>query len=354
MDKEIYSAIDASINRALEGLRVCEDAARFSLRISDCSARLKELRHRVRDASARFPRELLLLGRDVESDSQKFVDLPGELSRGSLESLFTANLHRAMEAVRSLEEFSKLAPGGGGENPFQEIRFSLYALERDVVPLLMRESRLVRFTRSIFAIINPPLLEGEEYRAGVMAMINGGAAVIQLRMKQEGRREILSAAERTAEICRGAGALFILNGNPDIAVLSGADGVHLDRFELGVADIRRIVPPHMIVGITVHTPVDAERAAAEGADYISVGPIYDTEYSDEEGPVLHEGAGIDIISDMREAASIPLIAFGGITPERAGEVIAAGADSVAASSYLSGDGGIEQNCRTLLDSVRGA
>ena len=353
MDKEIYSAIDASINRALEGLRVCEDAARFSLRDVGCSSRLKELRHRVRDAASRFPRELLLQGRDVESDGLKFIDLPGERSRGSLESLFTANLHRATEAVRSLEEFSKLAFPGGGDNPFQEIRFALYSVERDIAPVLMREGRLAGFAGSVCAIINPPLLTGDEYRDAVTAMIRGGAAIIQLRLNARGSREILSTAETTAGICRGAGALFVLNGNPDIAVLSGADGVHLEPLELGVADVRRIVPPRMIIGVTARSPEAAESAAAEGADYLSVGPIFDTDYTDEDGPVLHEGAGTAIISDIRAAVSLPLMAFGGITPERTGEVVAAGADSIAASSYLLRDGSIEENCRALRDAVRG-
>ena len=75
MERYLYAAIDANINRALEGVRVCEDVLRFCLHRADISARIKEIRHRIADAAKLFPRGLLLQGRDVEADGQKFVDL---------------------------------------------------------------------------------------------------------------------------------------------------------------------------------------------------------------------------------------------------------------------------------------
>ncbi|OHD66495.1 MAG: thiamine-phosphate diphosphorylase [Spirochaetes bacterium RBG_13_51_14] len=348
MDKQIYAAIDANINRALEGIRVCEDVMRFCLRRDDLSARLKEIRHGVAAAVKGFSRGLLLYGRDVDADAQKFLDLVTERSRESIEELFAANLHRAMEAVRSLEEFFKLARHDGEENPFQRIRFSLYALEREAVPALRRQHTMRRFIRALYAILDSAYLPGGNLRGAAAAMIRGGASIIQLRMKTAGRKQLLAAATEIAGLCRAQQTLFIVNDHPDIAILTGADGLHLGMNDLGLRDARRIVPPYMIIGVTAYSPDDVLRSAEEGADYVAVGPVYDTVYHSGSGIITLTGVGVDVISRARSAVNIPIVAIGGITPEGAGAVISAGADSVAVTSYLYKDNKIEENCRSMV------
>lgn len=174
MEQRIYAAIDANLNRALEGIRVCEDVMRFCLRRTDLSTRFKETRHLLADAAKRFPPGMLLHGRDVEADGQKFVDLGGEGTRGSLADLLSANLHRAMEAVRSLEEFSKLAFPGLNGNPFQRIRFTLYELERDTAPLMKRGEKIDRFSRSLYAILDSSYVSREKFGDAAGMMIRGG------------------------------------------------------------------------------------------------------------------------------------------------------------------------------------
>ncbi len=351
MEQRIFAAIDANLNRALEGVRVCEDVMRFCFHRTDLSTRLKEVRHRIAGAAKRFPSGMLLHGRDVEGDGQKFVDLGGEGTRGSLADLFSANVHRAMEAVRSLEEFGKLAVPGWDDNPFQDIRFSLYEIERDGTPFLKRREKTDRFRRSLYAILDSSYVKRDDFDDAVTKMIRGGASVIQLRMKETGKEEILTAARDIATLCREGKALFIVNDHVDIAVLAGADGVHLGLNDLRANEARKLIPPDMIIGMTAYTAEDPARIESDGADYVAVGPVFDTVYNSATGPITLPGAGVEVISRARGAVSMPIVAIGGITPEGAGRAISAGADSIAVASYLYTDNKIEENCRALTDAA---
>ena len=351
MEKQIYAAMDANINRALEGIRVCEDIMRFCLHRIDFSIRLKEIRHRVAETARRFNQGLLLHGRDVDADAQKFVDSGGERIRESLADLFAANLHRAMEAVRSLEEFSKFESSVAKDNPFQEIRFSMYALEREAIPFMKRQDKMSRFSRALYAILDMGHVAEDQYSKAAIEMIRGGSAIIQLRMKSGSKKEILKAAKDVAQLCRSEKVLFIVNDHPDIAVLSGADGVHLGWNDLGARDVRKLVPPEMIIGLTTYSYDHALRAVEEEPDYIAIGPVFDTSYDTGREWVKLKGQGTEPLSRVRAAIQVPLVAIGGITAANVAEVLTAGADAVAVSSYIYSDINIERNCRTLIQAM---
>jgi thiamine-phosphate pyrophosphorylase len=352
MEKQMYAAVDANINRALEGLRVCEDIMRFCMRRTDFSTRCKEMRHRLADAARCFSPSRLLYGRDVEADAQKFVDLQGELSRNSLADMFSANLHRATEAVRSLEEFGKLAGAGG--NAFQVIRFELYALEKDALPALLRRNVTARFSRSLYAIIESAFVPAGAYTDTAVKMIRGGAAVIQLGMNVTSKKVFLKTAREITARCRQSNVLCIINDHVDIAVLSGADGVYLGLNDLNVRDVRSIVPPEMIIGQMILTSEEAGRAEKDGADYFTVGPVYKTVYHTNTGSMELRGSGISIITRTRGMTDLPIVAIGGMIPETAGDTVNAGADSLAVMSYLFKDGNVEENCRVMAAAIRSA
>ena len=129
MNNNIYTAIDANLNRAVEGLRVCEDVLRFIVH-DERSLDFKKLRHRVVGALKDL-NSTLLNARNVDEDKQKFVDLSSEKTRASIESVFKSNISRAQESLRCLEEFSKLVcPENCAE--LQNIRFELYSLEKEI------------------------------------------------------------------------------------------------------------------------------------------------------------------------------------------------------------------------------
>ncbi len=150
------------------------------------------------------------------------------------------------------------------------------------------------------------------------AALRGGVDIAQLRDKEAGDAEILAAAAVFRRLCDEHGALFVLNDRPDLAVRCGADGVHVGQEDLSVADARAIVGPELLVGLSTHAP--EELAAAAGADYAGVGPVWAT--PTKEG---RPAAGLDYVSHAAAHARMPWFAIGGIDLARAPEVVAAGA-----------------------------
>ncbi|TFH41734.1 MAG: hypothetical protein E4G96_04925, partial [Chrysiogenales bacterium] len=272
-DRRVYAAIDANLNRAMEGLRVSEDILRFCMGRADLSVRLKEARHRIREAAGQFPREKLLGGRNVEADAQKFLDLEGERKRGSLADLFSANLHRAMEAVRSLEEFGKLVLPDMTDNPFQAIRFFLYQFEGDALSVLKGRDSMERFRRALYGVLDFDSMAGGNLLDAAGRMARGGASIIHFEAGAAASGEALALARELASFCRGEGVLFIVGGRVDSAILAGADGLHLGAFDPGPRDVRDLVPPGMVIGAAASSPGDAARVAGEGADYITLGSL---------------------------------------------------------------------------------
>jgi thiamine-phosphate diphosphorylase len=161
-------------------------------------------------------------------------------------------------------------------------------------------------------------------------MLEGGARLIQLRDKESSAREMLDQARACLELTRATGAMLIINDRVDVALAAGAAGVHLGHDDMPVEDAREILGEEKIIGISTHS-IDQFRAALEtSANYIAVGPVYQTKTKENPDPVV----GLELVREAKKIADRPLVAIGGITPERAPEVIAAGADSVAVISAL--------------------
>jgi thiamine-phosphate pyrophosphorylase len=158
-------------------------------------------------------------------------------------------------------------------------------------------------------------------------------AAVHLREKDLGGRELLALALRVGKACAEAHQLFLINDRLDVALLVGADGVHLPSAGVPVADARRLLGPAKLVGRSCHSPAEVEAARAAGADFATYSPIFDTPSK------RPYGAPVGLES-LREAAAVglPLVALGGITPERAPEVRRAGARGVAAIRAWLADG----------------
>ena len=161
----------------------------------------------------------------------------------------------------------------------------------------------------------------------VREALASGAPTIQLRLKSASARELLEAAQTLMPIVRSAGALFIVNDRLDVALAAGADGVHLGPDDPPVKDVRRVadarsgVADTFIVGYSTDTRDEAARAEAEGADYLGVGAVYATANKSDAGDVI----GLKGLRRVVKAVSIPVVAIGGITPERAPAVAKTGA-----------------------------
>lgn len=174
----------------------------------------------------------------------------------------------------------------------------------------------------------------------VRAALRGGVDVVQLRMKDAPDEEILSAAERLAPLCAAHGALFILNDRPDLAAAAGADGVHLGQDDEPIARARQQLGPHRLIGLSTHTPEQVDDAA--GADYIGVGPVYETPTKPGRPAV-----GLELVRYAADRARVPFFAIGGINAANAAGAVAAGAHRIAVVRALTEAADPEHAAREL-------
>jgi thiamine-phosphate pyrophosphorylase len=198
-------------------------------------------------------------------------------------------------------------------------------------------------------VITDEAVGGGRSHAGIAQQAAcGGADAIQLRDKTCSPRELLKAARELRAITRKSGTLFIVNDRLDVAMASGADGVHLGQDDMRVSTARQLVPEGFIIGVSVGTIEEALQAVQEGADYLALSPTFSTASKDDAGP----GHGLDRLREICRAVSIPVIAIGGINPQNAGDVIAAGADGIAVISAVVARPDITAAARELKDLVR--
>jgi thiamine-phosphate pyrophosphorylase len=183
---------------------------------------------------------------------------------------------------------------------------------------------MTRLTSHFYAMVDPA--GGHEPVALAETLLDAGARIMQLRLKDAGGRDFLAAARAIAEMCRKRGAIFIVNDRVDIAILANAHGVHLGQTDLPLEAARRILTSNenMMIGISTHNVEQARAAEDGGADYIGFGPIYPGGLRNNAA-----GVGLDNLRAIRAAVKIPIVAIGGITEARIAETLAAGADAVA-------------------------
>jgi thiamine-phosphate pyrophosphorylase len=176
----------------------------------------------------------------------------------------------------------------------------------------------------LYAIVDP-LDTGRSPLEHAATLLAGGARLLQLRLKDASSRELLAAACAVQPLARRAGARLIVNDRADVARAAEADGVHLGQDDLPVAAARAILGPAALIGVSTHDVVQARAAAAAGADYLGVGPVFATATKSHALP----SRGVGLIRDVRVAVALPLVAIGGITAATAPAVREAGADAVA-------------------------
>jgi len=158
----------------------------------------------------------------------------------------------------------------------------------------------------------------------------GSEMCIRDRNKQASARELLHTSRELSGFLRPRGVSFIVNDRPDIAFLSGADGVHVGQEDLDMEQARTVAGPGKWVGISTHNLAQFRAAAATSADYIAVGPIFSTSTKVNPDPVV----GTEFMRQVRELTDKAIVAIGGITLDRAAGVIEAGADAVAVGSDI--------------------
>jgi thiamine-phosphate pyrophosphorylase len=181
------------------------------------------------------------------------------------------------------------------------------------------------------------------------AFLAGGARFIQVRSKHAASGVFLAMCEDVVARARKAGASVIVNDRADVARLAGADGVHVGQDDLDPAAARRILGSSGIVGISTHSAEQVRAAAKMAVDYVAVGPIFGTTTKEAAGREVGTSLVREAVSILRDAGVVkPIVAIGGITVERASDVIRAGAASVAVISDLLSTGNPESRIREYL------
>lgn len=199
----------------------------------------------------------------------------------------------------------------------------------------------------LYPITDRRLAGEHSLRAVVTALCAGGAPLIQVREKDRTTRELTDLAMEAVDAARAAGALVLINDRADVARYAGADGVHLGDDELSPAAAREFLGDDAIIGVSCHSIEDVRRAEREPVDYLAVGPIYPTGTKQ----LRYEVVGLDLIRAARVETDKPLVAIGGITPERAPAVLAAGADGIAVIGAVMIPSAIENATRTFRETM---
>ncbi|MGB8476396.1 MAG: thiamine phosphate synthase [Candidatus Acidiferrum sp.] len=181
----------------------------------------------------------------------------------------------------------------------------------------------------LYVILDAALITSPE-RECAASLAEAGVRLLQYRNKSAAARRYLESCRELAEILGPFGGTFFVNDRPDVAFLAGANGVHVGQDDLGVEQARGVVGPDKLVGVSTHNLQQFEQAAASSADYIAVGPIFNTSTKANPDPVV----GLDFLRKVRALTHKPIVAIGGITLERATAAIEAGADSVAVISGI--------------------
>ncbi|KIH75592.1 thiamine-phosphate diphosphorylase [Geoalkalibacter ferrihydriticus] len=176
------------------------------------------------------------------------------------------------------------------------------------------------------------LPSGRSLDDAVGAACAGGVGAVQLREKDLDTRALYALACRLREITAAHGVRLLINDRIDLALAVAADGVHLGGRSLPLAVARRLLGPDGLIGVSTHNPQEIHAAHQNGADFVTFGPVYATPSKAAFGPPQ----GLQALHAACAGASLPVFALGGITPERAGEVRAAGAQGLAAIRAILG------------------
>ncbi|HXV50145.1 MAG TPA: thiamine phosphate synthase [Candidatus Binatia bacterium] len=195
----------------------------------------------------------------------------------------------------------------------------------------------------IYAILDPDQLQGRPADLVLQQLLDGGATILQLRVKSLPPRDFLSLARAARAQTRAAGCRLIVNDRIDVALACDADGVHLGQEDLPLAAGKKLMGTR-IVGISTHDVNQAKEAEQNGADYIGFGPMFGTQTKD----TGFSARGVEMLKQVRAAVKIPIVAIGGINEQNVDQVWRAGADSAALISDILGAENVAAKIARLL------
>ena len=337
-----WRILDANFNRAAEGLRVVEDYLRFALNDRHLAERYKQLRHALNQLRAPWQSQLLA-ARDTPHDVGVDISTAQETTRVDALHVAAASQARAEQAIRCIEEYlktatSERATAKDGEQA-DALRYELYTLGRAWQTTRSSQQQLAG--RNLYALIDD-CGSWNQLEQSAQAAIQGGVDILQWRAKSLDDRRLLEGARRLREVTARLDCLLIVNDRPDIAVLSGADGVHVGQDELPVHEARQLLGADRLVGVSTHSLAQAQQAVLDGADYIGCGPVFPSNTK-----AFDSHVGLPLLEAVAAEVGLPAFAIGGINAERVPQVLQAGFRRVAASHAVFGGAAPELAAREM-------
>jgi len=298
-DNRIAQLIDANLDRAREGLRVMEDWCRFGLKRNDFSVQIKDWRQQLGAHHHNIYRRARL----TSEDPAMGVSHPLQKNRSTPEDIFIANSSRVQEALRVLEEFTRITDPKLSEIATR-IRYETYEIEIKVLNAKEGISnRKILKNCSLYLIT----ANRKDLKEIVLQALEAGIKIVQYREKFLNDNEKVNQAKELASLCKKYNSLFIVNDRIDIALAVKADGIHLGQEDFPTKIARELLGPEKIIGRSTHCIEDIKNAEKEGCDYIGIGPIFPSETKKKLSPI-----GIDHLVKGLDKTLLPAFAIGGI------------------------------------------
>jgi thiamine-phosphate pyrophosphorylase len=375
----LFRILDASLNRATEGLRVVEDYVRFALDDPFLTGETKSLRHALSAAAAAFPSSDQHAARDTTHDVGTALTTPAEHDRANLWAVCLASLKRTEQSLRSLEEYAKLTDPAFARS-MESLRYRLYTLEKAID--VSRSSR-DRLENVRLCVLIDGCNTAAEFERLVRALVDAGVCMIQLRDKRLDDRELLSRARLLVSLTRAGdrtrsqppprpglsaaldrntlqppaepggdrharrSTLAIINDRADVAAAVDADGVHIGQADLPAKEVRTIVGTQMLIGVSTHNIEQARAAVLEGSNYLGAGPTFASQTKSFEA-----FAGLEYLRAVAAEIRLPTFAIGGISAKKLPDVLATGISRVAVGSAVTGSREPASAARELLGMLK--
>lgn len=335
--------IDANLNRATEAARILEEIARFYLEDKEMSSELKNIRHQMCNQSNLYYSDFLK-ARDTKNDIGTAIE--NTSARKDLADIFKANIKRLQQALRTLAEYSSQT--NMDSDLFESLRYSSYTIEKQMWERLSMELNKLRLKdKKLYLVTNSDKFDtDDEFLDAVASALKGGVQIVQLREKTAPAARMIELGKKIRELCSIYNALFIVNDRIDIAQILQADGVHLGQDDIDIKYAREILGTNFIVGVSTHKPEQAIKAQEDGADYIGVGPIFET--PTKQG---RQAVGLAYVDWAKEHINIPFFAIGGIDLENVDDVISAGAGRVAVVRAIINQQSPESSAKSFLEKL---
>ena len=298
-ENRIERLIDANLDRAREGLRVMEDWCRFGLKRDDLSIQIKDWRQQLGAHHHNIYRKARL----TSEDPAMGVSHPLQKNRSTPEDIFIANSSRVQEALRVLEEFTRITDPKLSEVATR-IRYKTYEIEINVLNTKEGiDKRKILKDCSLYFVT----AYRKDLKEIVLQSLEAGIKIVQYREKFLNDIEKVNQAKDLSSLCKKYNSLFIVNDRIDIALSVDADGIHLGQKDIPTKIARKLLGSKKIIGRSTNCLEHIKDAEDEGCDYIGIGPIFPSETKKKLSPI-----GIENLRKGLNKTLLPAFAIGGI------------------------------------------